>query len=140
MVISDRRDTYTHTLRELFLTVEYSIVSHIQWRYTPISHLYAIPVSSYHLVTRTTNAYGTQWLTVNITIILIIAYCLVANQFKDYTINPLLSIKVVLRTSSQYRSSLEDVTLWWKISYNFYYWSIIYIYNQHNRQMIGFRI
>ena len=37
---------------------------------------------------------------------------LVTNQFKDYAINPSLSIKIVQKTSSQYKSSLEDVILW----------------------------
>ena len=96
-------------------------------RCTPISHLHTIPISPHHLVMRTTNAYGIQWPTLDIAIILVIVYHLVANQFKDYTINLSLSIKVILRTSSQYKSLLEDVTLWWKRSNNFYYW-LIHIY------------
>ena len=71
----------------------------LQWWCTPTSHLHAIPVSPYHLVTRTTNVYGTQWPTLDIALVLVIAYRLVTNQFKDYVINPLLSIKVILRTS-----------------------------------------
>ena len=124
MVISDWRDTYIHTLCELPLTAECSTVDHIQWQCTLTSHLYAIPVSLYYLVTRTINAYGTQWPTLDIAIVLVIAYHLITNQFKDYTINPLLLIKVILRTSSQYRSSLGDVILWWIRSNNFYYLSI----------------
>ena len=78
---------------------------------TSTFHLHTIPVSPYYLVMRTTNAYGKQRPILGITIILVIAYHLITNQFKDYAINPLLSIKEVLRTSSQHRSSLEDVIL-----------------------------
>ena len=124
VVISGRRDTYTHTLRELSLTVECSTVGYVPWWCTPISHLHAIPVSPHYLITKTINAYGTQWPALDIAIILVIAYRLVVNQFKNYAINSLLSIKVVLRTLSQYRSLLQDVILWWKKSNNFYYLSI----------------
>ena len=124
VVISGQRDTYTHTLRELSLIVECSVVGHVQWWCTPTSHLHAISVSLYYLVSRTTNVYGTQRPILDIAIILVIVYHLVMNQFKDYAINFFLSIKVVLKTSSQYRSSLEDVSLWWKIPNNFYYLSI----------------
>ena len=60
------RDTYAHILREQPLTVEYSIdESLVQWQCILISHLYAISVSSYSLVTRKTNLYGTQWPTLD---------------------------------------------------------------------------
>ena len=79
---------------------------------TSTYHLHAIPMSLHYLVTRTTNAYGIQRPTFDIAIILVIAYHLVVNQFKDYMKNSSLLIKVVLRTSSQHRSLSEDVTLW----------------------------
>ena len=80
------------------LTVECSIVNHIQWWCTLISHLHTVPVSPHYLFTRTTNVYGTQWSILDIGIILVIVYRLVSNQFKDYTINLLLLIKIVLKT------------------------------------------
>ena len=52
-------------------------------KYTPIFYLHAIPVSSCFLVKRTTNLYGTQWPTLDMFIVLVIAYHLVANSFKD---------------------------------------------------------
>ena len=116
MVISGRKDTYIHTLHELLLIAECSTAGHVQWRCTLISHLYVILVSLHYLVMRIINVYSTQRPTLDIAIVLVIVYHLVANQFKDYAINPLLSIKVVLRTSSQYRSSLEDVSLSWNMS------------------------
>ena len=54
-----------------------------QWRCTPTSYLYVISVSSYSLVKRTINPYGTQRPTLDITIVLLIMYHLVANKFKD---------------------------------------------------------
>ena len=64
-----------------------------------------------------------------IAIVLVIAYRLVVNQFKDYMINFFLSIKVVLKTSSQYRSSLENIILWWKDQIIFIIDQFIYIHN-----------
>ena len=49
-------------------------------------------MSSHFLIKRTTNSYGTQRPILDIAIILVIAYHLVMNIFKDLTINPLLSI------------------------------------------------
>ena len=92
MVVSSQRDTYTHTLHELLLTTEYSAHDHVRCKYTPIFHLYTITVSLYSLVKRITNSYGTQRPILDITIILVIAYHLVANIFKDLTINLLLLI------------------------------------------------
>ena len=77
------RDTYIHILHELLLTVECSTHSHVLWECTPTFHLHAIIVSPYFLIKRTTNSYGTQRLIVNITIVLLITYHLVANIFKD---------------------------------------------------------
>ena len=52
-------------------------------RCTSTSHLYVISVSPHFLVKRTTNPYGIQWSILDIAIILIIAYHLVVNKFKD---------------------------------------------------------
>ena len=81
--ISSLRDTYTYIPSEIFSTAEYSGAGHVQWRCILTSHLYAIPVSPHSLVKRTTNPYGTQWPPLDITIVLLIAYHLVANMFKD---------------------------------------------------------
>ena len=50
---------------------------------TLIFYLHAIPASLCFLIKRITNLYGTQWPTLNISIILVIAYYLIANSFKD---------------------------------------------------------
>ena len=92
MVVSDRRDTYIHTLHKLLLTVECSAYSHVRCKCTPTFYLHAIIVSSHSLVKRTINLYGIQRPTLDIAIVLVIVYRLVANIFKDLTINPLLSI------------------------------------------------
>ena len=55
-------------------------------------HLHDITVSPHSLVKRTINLYGTQQSILDIAIVLVIAYRLVANIFKDLTINPPLSI------------------------------------------------
>ena len=52
-------------------------------KYTPTFHLHAIPASPRSLIKRTTNLYGTQRLTLDMSIILVIAYHLVMNSFKD---------------------------------------------------------
>ena len=52
-------------------------------KYTPTFHLHAILASPYSLVKRITNLYSTQWPILDISIILVIAYHLVANSFKD---------------------------------------------------------
>ena len=59
---------------------------------SPTSHLYAIPVSPYSLVKRTTNLYGTQRLSLDKHHHPLTMYHLVANIFKNYMINSLLSI------------------------------------------------
>ena len=92
MVVSSRRDTYTHTLHELLLAAEYSAHGHVRCECSPIFHLHAIKVSPYFLVKRITNSYDTQRPTLDNAIILLIAYRLVTNIFRDLTTNPLLSI------------------------------------------------
>ena len=92
VVVSGLRDTYIHTLHKLLLTVEYSAHDHVRYECTPTFHLHAIIVSSHSLVKRTINLYGIQRSTLDIAIVLVIVYRLVANIFKDLTINPLLSI------------------------------------------------
>ena len=79
VVVSDQRDTYTHTLHKLLLTAECSVYGHVRCECTLTFHLYAITVSPHSLVKRTTNSYSTQWPTLDIAIILVIAYHLVAN-------------------------------------------------------------
>ena len=97
MVVSRLRDTYIHTLHELLLTAECSAHDHVRCECTPIFHLYAITVSPHSLVKRITNSYGTQRPTLDIVIILVITYHLIANIFKDLMINPLLSINYSLK-------------------------------------------
>ena len=52
-------------------------------KYTLTFHLHAIPTSPRSLVKRTTNLYGTQRPTLDISIILVIAYHLIMNSFED---------------------------------------------------------
>ena len=76
-------------------------------------------VSSYSLVKRTTNSYDIQQPTLDIAIILVIAYHLVANIFKDLTINLLLSINHSIKkfiTTQEFKD--EQFVI--KISNNFY--------------------
>ena len=59
VVISNRRDIYIHTLHELLLTAECFTIDHVRCECTLTFHLYAILMSSYSLIKRTTNPYGT---------------------------------------------------------------------------------
>ena len=52
-------------------------------KYTPTFYLHVISASPCSMVKRTTNLYGIQWSIFDMSIILVIAYHLVANSFKN---------------------------------------------------------
>ena len=92
---------------------------YIRSEYTSTFYLHAITVSPHSLVKRTTNSYDIQRPTLDITIILVIAYRLVANIFKDLTTNPPLLIN---NSPKNFITTQEfkDDQLVMKISNNFY--------------------
>ena len=95
VMISDKRDTYAHILYEQSLSAERSVGELlVLWWCTPTSHLYAIPVSPHSLVKRITNLYGIQRRTLDKHHHPLMAYHLVANIFKNYSINPHLLIVI----------------------------------------------
>ena len=120
MVVSDWRDTYIHTLHKLLLTAECSTHGHVICEYTPIFYLYVIIVSLYSLIKRTTNSYGTHRPMLDIAIILVIAYYLVANNFKDLTINPSLSINIYSLKDFITTQEFKGDQFVMKLSNNFY--------------------
>ena len=120
VVVSGWRDTYTHTLHKLLLIVEYSAHGHIRYEYTSTFYLHVITVSPHSLVKRTTNSYGTQRPTLDIAIILVIAYYLVANYFKDLTTNPPLSINIYSPKEFITTQKFQDGPFVMKILNNFY--------------------
>ena len=74
---------------------------------------YVIPVSSYSLVKRTTNPYGTQRPPLDKHHHLIMIYHLAVNIFKNYTINPPLPItNIILKISSEHKSSTRKIQLY----------------------------
>ena len=120
MMISGLRNTYTHTLHKLLLIAECSAHSHVRCECTPTFYLHAITISPHSLIKRIKNSYGTQRPTLNIAIILVIAYHLVANNFKDLTINPPLSINIYSPKDFIVIQKFKDDQFVMKMPNNFY--------------------
>ena len=93
IVISGLKNIYTHIFYKQLLAAEHSAgESLVQWQCTLTSQLYAIPVSPYFLVKRTTNPYGTKRPSLDKHHHPVITYHLVTNLFKNYMINHLFII------------------------------------------------
>ena len=90
--LRSERYSYSYVSRAAFDSRMLASESLIQWRCILTSHLYAIPVSPHSLVKRTTNPYGTQWPSLDKCHHSVMTYNLVANLFKNYTINPLFIV------------------------------------------------
>ena len=120
VVVSCRRDTYTYTFHKLSLTAEHSTHDHVRYECTPTFHLHAIIVSPHSLIKRTTNSYAVQRPTLDIAIVLVITYHLVANNFKDLMINPPLSINIYSLKNFITIQEFKDGQFVMKISNNFY--------------------
>ena len=79
VVILDQRNIYPYPSWVTFDSRVFSSWSR-SVRYTPTSHLHTMLVSLHSIIKRTTNPNSTQWPTLDIAIILIIAYHLALNE------------------------------------------------------------